>query len=109
MTGPQKIRALVVTPDGGAQVVETGTGLADFQRLVGGYLEGVGSSVTAEWFAYCDEEGKLKGLPPNIRATDLAISLGWRSNGDSLCGPVVFVGMKEGEETDVPSFVVETA
>lgn len=79
------------------------------KKAIGGWLEGIGGVDHADrpWFAYLDEEGKLKRLEPNWRATWLAMRLGWR--GDVLVGPVVFVGPPdaEGDDTDVPEFVLE--
>jgi len=90
-------------------------GLRDFsadlegmkEAVGGGYIEGIGGE---GWSAYCDEEGKINGLPVNVRATRLARALGWPT-GDVLCGPVVFLGPvdDEGEETDVGSIVTESA
>jgi hypothetical protein len=84
--------------------------------LGGGWLEGVGSP-DADWHAYCDEEGKLKGLPVNVRATRMARMLGWPT-GDTLVGDVIFLGhkpvMEDGfevglDEDDVPKHVLELA
>lgn len=90
-------------------------GLRDFsadldgmkEAVGGGYIEGIGGD---GWTAYCDEEGKLNGLPVNVRATRLAHALGW-TTGDVLCGPVVFLGPvdDEGEETDVTTLVKDSA
>lgn len=47
-------------------------GLEYFQKIVGGYIERVPDFVAfegRECFAYCDEEGKLKGKPTNEAAT----------------------------------------
>ncbi len=102
------IRALIVR-HGEVLDTEIGTDLDSLQTAVGGWIEGV-SPVEGDWHAYCDEEGKLKGLPINHRATRLAHYLGW-PEGDVLCGPVVFVGEydDEGEITDVPRHVIEAA
>lgn len=101
------VKALVVETHGQARVVETPGELDDLRRLLGGgWLEGVGAA-DADWHAYVDEEGKIKGLPLNPRATAVARQLGWPS-GDVLCGPVVFLGTgREGEEADCPSHILE--
>ena len=73
--------------------------------LDGGMLEGIGGD---NWFGYVDEEGKMKGLPVNGRATRLARHLGWRGmQGDVLCGPVVFLGPadEDGDDTSVQDHV----
>ena len=77
------------------------------EAVGGGYIEGIGGD---GWTGYCDEEGKINGLPVNVRATPLARVLGWPA-GDVLCGPVVFLGPvdDEGEETDVGAIVKESA
>lgn len=84
--------------------------LASFQAEVGGDLEGFGPTWQAgatAWHGYCDEEGKLKGLPVNEVATRLAHAAGWPM-GDALCGTVVFLGPPDsgGGETDVPGGLI---
>jgi hypothetical protein len=77
----------------------------------GGPLEVIYPFVGAHyWSAYCDEEGKVKDLPFNLRATLLAKRMGWHTE-DVLCGPVVFLGPgdSEGEETGVCEAVLSTA
>lgn len=76
--------------------------LAELQAGVGGYIETVPGLTSYNHegrqhrcFAFCNEEGKLKQLPRNERATQL-----WhrarRSGSDFLCGDVVIVfGDKE--------------
>lgn len=90
-----------------ADVREIEPTLDGFKAVIGGWLEGIGDD---HWRAYCDEEGKIKGLPVNIRATRLARTLGWLT-GDVLCGPVVFMGPpdEEGMETAVPGPLVAMA
>jgi hypothetical protein len=87
--------------------------LDPMRELVGGgYLEVIGSMshLGVSWCAYCDEEGKLKGLPINQRATHLAKGLGWLTD-DVLCGPVFFAGPPDGdgEDTDVPDQLIAVA
>jgi hypothetical protein len=69
--------------------------LEEFQAQVGGYIEGFHAYDVDDWFGYCDEEGKLKAKPVNVRATRLARSLGWTVYG-RLNGDVFFVGKAEG-------------
>lgn len=74
----------------------------------GGYIENISGD---GWSAYLDEEGKLKGLPVNVRATFFATSiLGWPSN-DLLCGQVVFMGPvdRDGYDTSVPQKLIKAA
>ena len=99
---------VIVVPVGGdllryEEVEPTMEGLKPL--LDGGWLEVIGGD---NWSAYLDEEGKIKGLPVNGRATRLARHLGWRGmQGDVLCGPVIFLGPpdEEGEDTSVPDHV----
>lgn len=107
MTAPARVRAVLFPGDGDPiRVVLIIPSLAVLQALVGGWLEGftcIGSRV----HGYCDEEGKLKGLPVNGVATSVARALGWPA-GDLLCGPVVMLGdHPKGDESDVPAEVVE--
>lgn len=71
--------------------------LEDLQSRVGGYIEAVpGFSRFFDYdgptpcVAFCDEEGKIKGLPVNPFATEF-----WRADrpggGDVLVGMVVIV------------------
>lgn len=89
--------------------IDANDSLATLQKLVGGFIEGISGSDWATWHAYCNEEGKIHGLPPNWLATNLAHKLGW-PEGDILCGSVVILGGgDEGEEADVPTSVIELA
>jgi hypothetical protein len=62
---------------------------------------------TVDCHVYVDEEGLLKHLPLNIRATMLMQQYTWFG---VLAGPAVFLGhTDEGAEADVPSEVVAKA
>lgn len=99
---------LIVEPYGPATLDNLPSDLTALQIRVGGYIEAV-SPAAGNWHAYCDEEGKLIGLPVNVPATQLAHLLGW-PQGDILSGTVVFLGDgKDGEEDDVPEAVVQQA
>ena len=104
------ISALLIPVDGDPEVREVEPHFTARKEIVGGWLEGVGAGIDADWCAYADEEGRIKRLPINVRATALARSLGWP--GDFLVGPVVFVGQEwRGEdgnvEVSVPARIVE--
>lgn len=107
------VRALVVMPDGTAQVRDIEPDSNSLNEIVGGWLEAIypANSRFGDWHAYVDEEGKLKGLPVNQSATMLAYAAGWAGR-DVLVGPVVFLGSAgEGEdegaeEGDVPPELV---
>lgn len=89
--------------------------LAQLQDLVGGMIEAVdvpdfiggGSEATA----YLNEEGKLLGLPPNMRATDFlvpGVGLHWN---DYVAGPLVLCGfdLDTGKHRELPPGVVARA
>lgn len=102
------VRVLVVPADEAVDLDEREVppDLETLRSLIGGgWLEGVGGLIDDTWHAYCDEEGKLKRLPVNVRATRMARLLGWPV-GDTLCGDVIFLGNgPEGAEADVPDEV----
>ena len=104
------IKALIISPDEAfkARLTNIGTDLDSMQAAIGGgWLEVISGT---GWSAYCDEEGKIKGLPINVRATRLARLLGWPV-GDTLSGTVVFFGPTEeqGDDTDVTDLVTGSA
>lgn len=101
------VRAIHVPDVGDVEVIDIVPEFKFIGKILGGWLECV--TLDNDVHAYCDEEGKIKGIRPNIRATVLAVALGWRSD-DVLCGPVVFLGgTPDGEEADVPAQAIATA
>lgn len=83
-------------------------GLSRLQTLVGGGLiEGVPTEQEG-LAAWCNEEGRLRGLPVNARATAWWQRHGYDvSHGDELRGDVVFHGVDDqGDEADVPARIV---
>ena len=107
---PKRIRALIIHPDGTSDVQYINSNLAALQQIVGGYIEDVGSAVPG-WIGYCNENGKVEGLPYNPLATRLALTLLWNDGNhdrDVLVGTVVFLGFDEdeGAEIDLPEAVV---
>lgn len=108
MSGPV---ALIVRPDGSAAL----TPLPDhparaaqaISDAIGGPLEAI---LGADWCAYVDEHYLDHGSPVNGPGDHLARLLGWRSHpGEILCGPVVFLGRRGHDETDVPDRVLRLA
>lgn len=85
------------------------TDLASFQAAVGGYVEPVPVE-QPRMTIFANEEGKVRGLPINRRATCLwwLLSPGLRGH-DILVGDVALVGAPNGagETTSVPSDFVE--
>lgn len=96
MSSPAEIRELIVPwQDETSQPISL---LRQMQEMLdGGYLEGV--SIARDCYAYVDEEGKLKNLPLNHRATVLARVLGWATD-DILCGPAMFFGTGDADGND---------
>lgn len=103
-----RITVLVVPDDESLPIktVDIDGSLESFQVLVGGYIEGIGGQ---GWSAYVDEEGRIKNRPVNHRASIMAKRMGWRE--EYLCGTTVFIGEvdDEGNDTDVPPFVIKQA
>lgn len=69
--------------------------LEDAQRHVGGYIERFETPTLPEgWSAFCNEEGKLKELPPNTVATMLLPAYA----DDIIVGDVFICGVDDGGE-----------
>lgn len=70
--------------------------LEDMQAAVGGYIEHVGVHVTIDDVLYkhliVNEEGKLDGLPVNVKATEIVNFIGI---ADIIVGDAIF--MEPGE------------
>lgn len=86
--------------------------LEAMQTLVGGDIQLIGGLcdwADTRWAAFVHEEGKVRGMPVNGRATWLAHSLGWPTH-DFLVGTVAFCGpTKDGHSTSVPQLVIDLA
>lgn len=87
------ITAVVILTDGTASEID-----GDYESLKaaldGGWLE-IAPTPGSPFMMFCDEEGKLKGLPFNERANTLANR--YRSWEDPLAGNVVIVGPVDGD------------
>ena len=82
------------------QVPEDGrSALAVYQKVVDGWIELV--PCPHDVTVYCNEEGKIHGLPPNYRATHLFGA--WLQPWDIIAGTVIVVGPpdSEGYDTDL--------
>jgi len=91
------IRAVIVDPDGTVQATQIENNLKSFQDIVGGYIEGVlGSEATM----YVNEEGLLRGLPPNPVATQFAQFILGRNV--LLVGTALILGPPDDEGSDTP-------
>jgi hypothetical protein len=99
-----KVQVLIIHADGSGHQSLIDPTLETLQTIVGGDIEIV---TIGDCHLYCNEEGKLQGLPINIRATEFAWTLGW-PQGDVLCGNVVFLGNgPDGLEGNVPQHVLD--
>lgn len=85
------IRALVIQPDASYEVKEIDQDAATFKQIVGDNIQAVSAGEGAVFF--CDEEGKVHGLPRNMMATYLWWKLDETVEGlDDLRGPVIVTG-----------------
>lgn len=84
-----KIKVIIKRPeDEFGRLVEVENELEVFQNIVGGYIETTGYK---NLVIICNEEGKLRGLQPNI-------VLG----REMLVGPIIVCGASGDEFSDVP-------
>jgi hypothetical protein len=84
------------------ELSDEGSQLQDLNALVGGYIEAIG--LWPEVTAYLNEEGKLDGMLPNRRATQLARFTQAIMPDDYIAGPLVVIGFdpETGENRDIP-------
>lgn len=85
---------LYLAADQEPKQIKTHNSLFELQRLIGGFIEVVGLPGCGGAIAICDEEGKLKGLPPtrDLKGKDGRVY-------DFLCGNF-FVCGQNGEYFD---------
>lgn len=84
-----KIKAIIKKPeDEFGRLVEIENELEVFKNIVGGYIETTGYK---NLVIICNEEGKLRGLEPNI-------VLG----REMLVGPIIVCGASGDEFSDIP-------
>ena len=84
-----KIKAIIKKPqDEFGRLVEIENELQVFQNIVGGFIETTGYK---NLVIICNEEGKLRGLQPNI-------VLG----REMLVGPIIVCGASGDEFADIP-------
>lgn len=77
--------------------------LENLQLLVDGDVESV---VRGDWHVYFNSFGRIKDLPPNLRASQLMHECGL-DLPDVARGTVVFLGHGlHGAETDVPEYLI---
>lgn len=88
------IRVVVIEPDGAARAETIEPVLAEFQRLVGGYIEGCPMKDKTT-HGYVNETGLLDRLPINRRASRLS------DVPHPLVGPIVVFGGYDDEGYDL--------
>ena len=85
-----KIRAIIKRPDEEyGHMTHISDSLENLQKTVGGYIEPVSFST---FTILCNEEGKIKGLPFNMRIGTF----------DVLVGTIIVLGVDGEEFTDCP-------
>lgn len=91
------MRVIVVNTDWTIEV-KLARCLEDYQKLVGGYIEGV--KIRDDLFGYVNEEGLIDSLPVNSLASKLC--------GRTIVGPLVIMGLPDqyGNETECDGIAV---
>lgn len=108
-----EVNAIILRTDGNAEMKYIEADADVYRQIVGGWIEGVSPMVDrgfGNWFAYCNEEGKLDRLPRNFVADAILTDLGWGGAvaGDFIVGDLIIVGASpDGEDVDVPDKVVQ--
>lgn len=112
MSGPSPVAALIIQPDGTAEITYITPSLEALQEIVGGQPEAIHPphAVFGDWHAYVDEERRSEAAQ-NLVAVEFARSVGWEAASVTVTrGPAIFLGMTpDGEEADVPPEVVGAA
>jgi hypothetical protein len=109
----RQVRALLLPAVGEPRLMRITPALQPIQQAVGGYIEGVPIAEGA--VLYCNEEGKLQGLPVNEAGNRLAdVTIPWfRQQGDFLVGDCLVFGTLDEDgaldevEHDVPEAVLQ--
>jgi hypothetical protein len=101
------IQVMVIPPEGPAELVVLSQDIRSLQSIVGGYIEAVNTMYdeagVSQAIFWCNEEGKLQGLPVNERATALWYALEGGPTGDRLCGTVILTGGADGSGDLLPT------
>lgn len=93
--------AMIIPADSDKEIYyENLEGLEDYQRVVGGYIETI--PYRENVVPYFNEEGKILGLPENVRATALLRNSIYPD--DYIAGECILVGFdpETGEDQDIP-------
>ena len=79
----KRITILIKEPWSSWHAAEVEDDLETYQKIVGGYIEGIGKTIT-DVFLFCNEEGKLLQLEPNfIYHGDLIVGTVFAVRSDS--------------------------
>lgn len=88
----KKIRVIIKRPDEEyGHVCNISNRLENLQKTVGGYIEVINLNKKGNIVIICNEEGKLKGLEPNMYFC-----------GDMLVGTIIVCGVEGEEFGDLP-------
>lgn len=90
-----QIDVVIVEPSGVAYETQIENDFRAFQKVVGGYIQGVFGE---ECVVYVNEEGLLQSLPYNREATLFADK--FVAEGHALFGTALIVGPADGEGND---------
>jgi len=100
------VKVIIIPPDGPAEERVISQELRNLQSIVGGYIEAVSTMYdkagVAQAIFWCNEEGKLQGMPLNRRATALWYTIEGGPTGDYLCGTVILSGGSDPEGDILP-------
>jgi len=100
----KSLRAVIVPSDTTKRIhhLEVEKGLPPLQELVGGYIEMVRLNAFPGLHGYINEEGKLNGLPVNVRATSLVYGRScWDNLHDVIVGDMIVLSSRGPEERSV--------
>jgi hypothetical protein len=86
----KKVRVIIKNPGEIPHVTAISSALKNLQSHVGGYIEAV-TYYDKSMIVLCNEEGRLKNLPPNCTV-----------GGVDFVGTIVFIGYKGEEFDDLP-------
>jgi hypothetical protein len=104
----KSVRALLIPVSGPVIEVEVRS-LEELQLHVEGFIEGI--TLRQQGYAYVNEEGLIRNLPINPRASRLLQRQreDWRRTGGTVRGPMLLLGPVDeaGEHQDVLPFWVQ--
>lgn len=83
------MRIICKEPGKAPEYIDIENELKPLQKAVGGYIETL--TLEDDWTIVCNEEGRLRGLPWNVRMFGL-----------NLYGTILFIGVDGPEFTDCP-------